>query len=151
MSELQRLDYQRVAPEAVQALRGMSAYLQECAIDEKLRYLIELRVSQINGCVYCVDLHSRQARSAGESQQRLDCLTAWREAPFYSPKERAALEWAEAVTLVSKDHVPDSVYALAAENLTEKELADLTMVVVTMNAWNRLAIGFRQLPPLRKG
>lgn len=124
-------------------------YLDTSSIEPKLRRLVDLRVSQINGCAYCVDLHSRQLRDLGESEQRIDCLVVWREVPFYDERERAALEWAEAVTRIEDTHAPDSVYEYVAEQFPEKELVDLTWVIANMNLWNRIAIGFRRLPGKR--
>ena len=146
---MSRIAYAHIAPEAVKALGGMKTYFDGASIDKRLRALVELRVSQINGCVYCIDMHSREARHAGETQQRLDCLPAWREAPFYSDPEKAALAWAESVTLVADTSVPDAVFEMARTQLSETELVDLTFIVGTMNAWNRIAISFRQLPPTR--
>ena len=116
------------------------------SLDGRLRVLVQLRVSQINGCVYCVDLHSRQARDAGESQQRLDCLAAWQECPFFSQAEHAALAWAEAVTDISKTHAPDENYQTLRRFYSDQQIVDLTLVISLMNAWNRLAIGMRRLP-----
>lgn len=144
-----RIAYYQVAPDAIQALAASRPYIESSSIDVRLRALVELRSSQINGCAYCVDLHSREARKAGEAQQRLDCLPVWRETTFYSDRERAALAWAEAVTLVSQTGVPDAVYQEARAQFSEKELVDLTLVVSVINAWNRIAISFRQGPPAR--
>jgi AhpD family alkylhydroperoxidase len=144
-----RVNYRKAAPDALQAMSGLSAYLDECGLDPKLRYLIEVRVSQINGCIYCVDSHTQQARTAGEAQQRLDCLPVWREAPFFSARERAALAWAESVTLVAQTGVPDAVYEEACAHFNEKELVDLTYVIMAMNAWNRLGVSMRLQPSAR--
>jgi AhpD family alkylhydroperoxidase len=144
-----RIDYMRVAPEAVKALSATGLYIASSGITPQMRALIELRVSQINGCAYCVDLHSQQARKAGESQQRLDCLPAWRETSFYDERERAALAWAESVTLVAQPGVPDATYEEARQQFSEKELVDLTVVVAAMNAWNRIAVSFRHGPSAR--
>ena len=144
-----RLDYHRVAPDAVKALAATKPYIQSSEISARLRALVELRTSQINGCAYCVDLHSREARAAGEGQQRLDCLPAWRETDFYDERERAALAWAESVTLVSQTGVPDEAFAEVKRHFSEKEIVDLTLIVASMNAWNRIAISFRQGPVKR--
>ena len=144
-----RLDYRRVAPDAVKALAATKPYIQSSEISARLRALVELRTSQINGCAYCVDLHSREARAAGEGQQRLDCLPAWRETDFYDERERAALAWAESVTLVSQTGVPDEAFAEVKRHFSEKEIVDLTLIVASMNAWNRIAISFRQGPMKR--
>jgi AhpD family alkylhydroperoxidase len=124
-------------------------YLHAEKFDPKLRALIELRVSQINGCAYCLSLHTEEARHVGESQQRLDCLSAWRETTFYTEREQAALAWAEALTLIAETHAPQDIYDAATQHFSEKELVDLTMVIVNMNAWNRLAIGFHKPVPVR--
>jgi len=135
-----------VAPEAVQALRGVVPYIQSCSIEAALRHMVELRVSQINGCVFCVTMHTREAHEAGVNQSKLDCLPVWREAPYYDPRERAALAWAESVTLISQTGVPDEAYEEARRHFSEKELVDLTLIVSMMNLWNRMAVSFR-LPP----
>ena len=139
-----RIDFYEMNPKAVNGLAAIDKHIT--SIDKRLRVLIELRVSQINGCVYCVDLHSRQAREAGESQQRLDCLVAWEECPFFTEAERAAFAWAEALTHVSKTHAPDEVYETVRRHYSEQEIVDLTLVISVMNSWNRIAIGMRRLP-----
>jgi AhpD family alkylhydroperoxidase len=144
-----RIDYKRVAPEAVKALAATKFYIDTTEITPRLRALVELRTSQINGCSYCVDLHSREARAAGEGQQRLDCLPVWRETDLYDERERAALAWAESVTLVSQTGVPDDVFEEVRRHFSEKELVDLTLIIASMNAWNRIAISFRQGPVKR--
>ena len=141
-----RLSYQQAAPGAVQALAGTKAYIESATIEPRLRALVELRVSQINGCSYCVDLHSREARQAGEEQQRLDCLPVWRETPFFNEREQAALAWAESVTLVHDTGVPDVVFEQVHGAFSDRELVDLTLIIAVMNAWNRMAISFRQGP-----
>ncbi len=146
---IKRAAYIKTAPEAVKAFSAGANYLDTSSIEPKLRRLVDLRVSQINGCAYCVDLHSRQLRDLGETEQRIDCLVVWREVPFYDERERAALEWAEAVTRIEDTHAPDSVYEYVAEQFPEKELVDLTWVIANMNLWNRIAIGFRRLPGKR--
>jgi AhpD family alkylhydroperoxidase len=144
-----RIAYSQVAPEAVKALSATRPYIAASGIEPRLRALVELRTSQINGCAYCVDMHSREARQAGETQQRLDCLPVWRETTFFDDRERAALHWAESVTLVSETGVPDAVYDETKKHFSEKDLVDLTLVVSVMNAWNRMAISFRQGPAAR--
>ena len=138
-----RLDYAKVSPKALQAMFGLQAYVNRSGLEHGLLELVKMRASQLNGCAYCLDMHSKDARAAGETEQRLYLLDAWREAPFYTPRERAALEWTEAVTRVDRGHVPDAVYADAREHFTEQELVDLTLAVVAINGWNRLAIAFR--------
>lgn len=139
----QRIDYGRVAPGALKAMMGLQAYVSETGLERSLLELVRLRASQINGCAYCVDMHTKDARAQGESEQRLYALSVWREAPFYTERERAALAWTEAVTEVSRAGVPDEVYDRAREQFDEKELVDLTLAVVTINGWNRIAIAFR--------
>jgi AhpD family alkylhydroperoxidase len=144
-----RIAYYQVAPEGIKALQGLDPYLKSTNIEPRLRALVELRTSQINGCAYCVDMHSRQAREHGETQQRLDCLPVWRETSFYDDRERAALAWAESVTNVSDTGIPDDAYQEAKKQFSEKDLVDLTLIISVMNAWNRIAIGFRQGPAKR--
>jgi AhpD family alkylhydroperoxidase len=141
-----RIDAHKAAPEAYEAMLALERYLHRCGLERSLIELVKLRASQINGCAYCIDMHTKDARAAGETEQRLYLLDAWRESPFYSPRERAALAWTEAVTRVSETHVPDDVYKEARQHYSEKELVDLNWVVVAINAWNRLAIPFR-FPP----
>jgi len=141
-----RIEYGRVAPGAAQAMRALETYVKQCGLEPPLLELVRVRASQINGCAYCIDMHTKDARAAGETEQRLYELNAWRETPFYSERERAALAWTEAVTLVADGHVPDDVYDLARQHFTDKELVDLTMAVVAINGWNRLAISFRTVP-----
>jgi len=141
-----RIDYRKFSPEPLQALLAMEKYLAGCGLDHKFIHLLKLRASQINGCAYCIDMHSIDARAAGETEQRLYALDAWRETPFFSGRERAGLAWIEAVTLVSNAHVPDSVYDEAKAHFSEKELVDLTYLAATINAWNRLAIALRSVP-----
>jgi uncharacterized peroxidase-related enzyme len=145
----QRLDYYKTAPNAVQGLIATGKYLDTCTIDEKLRRLVELRISQINGCAYCVDLHSEQLRTLDEDQQRIDCVCVWRETPFFTDRERAALAWAESVTLVAATRVPDDIYNKVREYFDEKEIVDLTTIIAAMNAWNRIAVSFRK-PPIKR-
>ena len=147
MSE--RVDFLKVAPEAMKPLMDFHKYVTNCSIEEKLRLLVELRVSLINGCAYCIDLHSNELRAAGEMKQRIDLVTVWDEVPFYTDREKAALRWAESVTLVSQTHVPDEVYEEVSQHFSEAELIDLTTIVVAMNSWNRLSVSFRKPPPTR--
>jgi AhpD family alkylhydroperoxidase len=142
----QRLAYGKVAPGAMAAMRGLQRYLDESGLERSLLELVKLRASQINGCAYCVDMHTKDARALGETEQRLYCLSVWRECPFYTERERAALEWTEALTLISETHVPDEIYDAVRPHFTEKELADLTLAVVLINGWNRIAISFRDEP-----
>lgn len=142
----ERIHYTKVSPGAYHALLGLEKYLHECGLEERLLDLIKLRASQINGCAYCLDMHWKDLRAIGETEQRLYSLDAWRESPYYSDRERAALAWAESVTRVSETHVPDEVYEEAKQQFSEKELADLTVAVAAINAWNRLAIAARTTP-----
>jgi AhpD family alkylhydroperoxidase len=143
-----RANYAKINKPAVDALGSVNKHLS--SIDAKLKALIDLRVSQINGCGYCVDMHSTQARSHGETQQRLDCLPAWRECDFFDPAEQAALRWAEALTDISHAHAPDELYAALTEHYSEQQIVDLTLIISIMNAWNRIAISLQTLPALRK-
>jgi AhpD family alkylhydroperoxidase len=141
-----RIAYMKVAPGAMKAMRGLEAYLAECGLEPSLLDLVKTRASQINGCAYCLDMHTKDARARGESEQRLYALSAWRETPFYTERERAALAWTEAVTLITDGHVPDAVYEEVRQHLTEEELVNLTLAVVAINGWNRFAISFRTVP-----
>ncbi|HVN76367.1 MAG TPA: carboxymuconolactone decarboxylase family protein [Thermoanaerobaculaceae bacterium] len=138
-----RLEYAKVAPGAIQALRGLDSYVRTSGLEPALVEPVKVRSSQINGCAYCIDMHTKDARAEGESEQRLYALPAWREAPFFTQRERAALEWAEALTAVAEGHVPDDVYEHARRQFTEKELVDLAVAVAAINAWNRIAVSFR--------
>jgi AhpD family alkylhydroperoxidase len=139
----QRINAMEKAQGALAAMFGLGKYLAQSSIEKSLQHLIEYRISQINGCAYCLDMHSKDLRAEGETEQRLFVLDAWREAAFYTDRERAALAWAEAVTLVTEGHVSDEVYDTARKEFSEQELIDLTMCVVTINSWNRLNIAFR--------
>jgi AhpD family alkylhydroperoxidase len=138
-----RIDIQRVSPKATQAMLQLQKYVNDSGLEHSLLELVKMRASQINGCAYCLDMHSKDARAAGETEQRLYALDAWRETPFYSERERAALEWTEALTLVREGHVPDHVFEAAREHFSEQELVDLALAVVAINGWNRLSIAFR--------
>lgn len=141
-----RIDVGSVSPGAYRAMLGLEAYLAQSGLDRRLLHLVKLRASQLNGCAYCIDMHWKDARAEGESEQRLYGLDAWRESPYYSKLERAALEWTEAVTRVSVDQVPDAVFEAVHRYFPDKALADLTLAVATINAWNRLAIALRAEP-----
>lgn len=138
-----RTDYRKTAPEGIAALRGLESYVRHCGLPRKLIELIKLRASQINGCAHCLDMHSKDARAAGETEQRLYLLAGWREAPFYDERERAALEWTEALTRIADGGVADGLYDRARRQFSEKELVDLTLAVIAINGWNRLAVPFR--------
>ncbi|HYY43004.1 MAG TPA: carboxymuconolactone decarboxylase family protein [Pyrinomonadaceae bacterium] len=141
-----RIDFMKVAPGAYKPMMALEEYIHTCGLEESLIHLVKLRASQLNGCAYCLDMHWKDLRAIGEEEQRLYSLDAWRECPYYTERERAALAWAEAVTLVTEGHVPDEVYEEVRPHFSEKELADLTLVVTTINAWNRLAIAARTEP-----
>lgn len=141
-----RIEYATAAPGAVKAMHGLERYLRECGLEPSLLELVKVRASQINGCAYCIDMHTKDARAHGESEQRLYALVAWRETPFFTDRERAALEWTEALTLIADTHVPDEVYERVRPHFTEEELVNLTLAVTTINAWNRLVISFRTVP-----
>ena len=140
-----RMDYLKAAPQPYQAMLQLEEYLAHCSIEPKLLHLVKLRASQMNGCAFCIQLHAREARAAGDSEQRLYGLDAWRESPYYDARERAALAWAEAVTTLDS-HVPDAVFDEARAAFGENELADLTWAVGAINLWNRMAISFRRPP-----
>ena len=133
--------------DGVTAMMGVEAWVAK-ALDHRLLELVKTRVSQINGCAFCLDMHSKDARKAGETEQRLYLLSAWRESPLYNARERAALAWTEALTLVAETHAPDADYAAARAEFSEEEMVKLTLLIVTINGWNRLAIGFRSIHPV---
>lgn len=141
-----RFNYAKVAPGVYDAMDALDRYVQNCGLEGPLLLLVQLRASQINGCAYCLDMHWKDLRAAGENEQRLYSLDAWRECPYYSERERAALAWTEAVTLVAGGHVPDVVHEEARAHFAEKELADLTLAIAAINAWNRLSIAARLRP-----
>lgn len=142
----ERIKYQKFAHEAMHSLLAIEKYLAQSSIEPKLLHLLKLRASQINGCAYCIDMHSKDARAVGETEQRLYELNAWRETPFYSDRERAALEWTEVLTLISETHAPDESYEKLRAHFSEKEIVDLTYAIGTINFWNRLAIAMRAVP-----
>ncbi|TAM99539.1 MAG: carboxymuconolactone decarboxylase family protein [Rhodanobacteraceae bacterium] len=143
----QRINYTKVSPDGFKAMRGLQQYVDNCGLEHKLLELVKMRASQLNGCAYCLDMHSKDARAIGETEQRLYVLDAWREAPFYSERERAALAWTEALTRISKTRdVPDELYNEVRRQFSEKELVDLSLAIITINGWNRLAIPFRSEP-----
>jgi AhpD family alkylhydroperoxidase len=141
-----RLEYRKFSQEPYQAMLALEKYLANCGLDHRFMHLLKLRASQINGCAFCIDMHSLDARAAGETEQRLYALNAWRETPFFTDRERAGLAWIEAVTLVAQTHVPDEIYEEALAHFSEKEIVDLTYLATTINAWNRLAVATRALP-----
>jgi len=142
----QRIDVTKVSPAAYQAVAALQAYVNQSGLDPKLLELIKIRASQINGCAYCLAMHTRDARKLGETDERMHLLNAWREAPVYSARERAALEWIEAITLVAQDHIPDEAFEEVRKQFSEKEIVDLAVAAIAINSWNRAAIAFR-VPP----
>ena len=138
-----RIDLMKVNPGILQAMFGLERQIRKAGLDHRLLDLVKMRASQMNGCAYCLDMHSKDARAKGETEQRLYGLDAWRETPYYSDRERAALEWTEALTRIAVDQVPDAVYEAVKPHFTEAELVALTFVLVAINGWNRLAISFR--------
>jgi AhpD family alkylhydroperoxidase len=141
-----RIDYVKVSPGGYKAMAGLEIHIRHCGIEHGLLHLIKTRASQINGCSYCIDMHTKDARAAGETEQRLYALNAWRETPFYSERERAGLEWTEAVTLIGNGHAADEVYERVRAQFNEDDLVNLTYAIAAINAWNRLAIAFRSVP-----
>jgi AhpD family alkylhydroperoxidase len=141
-----RVDYSKYAQDAQKSLYALEQYILTCGLDRHLVHLLKMRASQINGCAFCLDMHSKDARALGETEQRLYALDAWREAPFYSDRERAALEWLESITQISKTHVPDEVFEQVKMQFSEKEIVDLTLVAAMINLWNRIAIPLRSVP-----
>jgi AhpD family alkylhydroperoxidase len=141
-----RIENMKAAPGAYKAMQGLEKYVAESGLEHSLLELVKTRTSQINGCAYCLDMHTKDARANGESEQRLYALPAWKEAPFYTERERAALLWTEALTLIADNHVPDEVYEQVRQHFSEAELINLTLAVVAINGWNRIAISFRSLP-----
>ena len=139
-----RLKYARVAPEAARAMRALQDYVNATGLEHSLLELVKLRASYMNGCAYCADMHTQDARAAGETEQRLYMVPLWREAPFYTDRERAALAWTEAVTRLGEYGVSDSVYHEALCHFTDKELVELTLAVVAINGWNRLSVAFQR-------
>jgi AhpD family alkylhydroperoxidase len=143
----QRLNPFAVAQGGIEALRNVENYLEQCGLDRRLQALVKTRVSQINGCAYCLHMHTEEARKLGESDMRLHLLDAWHESHLYSDRERAALAWAESLTNIARTHAPDEVYEKAHRAFSDKELADLSIAIAMINAWNRLAIGVRAQHP----
>jgi AhpD family alkylhydroperoxidase len=141
-----RLDFRKASPQGDKAMMGLHMFVRNCGLEHSLLELVKLRASQINGCAHCIDMHSKELRADGESEQRLYLLSAWRESPFYSERERAALAWTEAVTLVAESEVPDTVYEQARAQFSEEELVNLTLALVAINGANRLNIAFRTVP-----
>jgi len=148
--EAGRLNAYKAAPDAMRAVQRVESYIQQCGLEKSLIELVKMRASQINGCAYCIHMHTSEARARGETEERLYLLDAWHESPLYNERERAALAWTEAVTLVSETHVPDGVYDQARQHFSETELVKLTLCVAAINAWNRMAISFRSVHPIHR-
>ncbi|MEO5500930.1 MAG: carboxymuconolactone decarboxylase family protein [Ginsengibacter sp.] len=142
----QRLNYSKVSPDALRAMMELEKNVMASTIERPLYELLKIRASQINHCAYCLDMHTKDARKAGETEQRIYALSAWRETPFFTERERAALTWTEAVTVISQNDIPDSLYDSVHKQFNEKEMVDLTMAIIAINGWNRLAISFRTVP-----
>ncbi|TDQ40787.1 carboxymuconolactone decarboxylase family protein [Aureibacillus halotolerans] len=142
----QRLSIETVFPEGVRAMMALETAVATSGLEKSLLELVKIRASQLNGCAFCLDMHTKDARKAGESEQRIYTLPAWRETPYFTQEERAALELTEAVTLISENHVPDAVYSRATESFDETQIAKLILAIVTINAWNRLAIAALKMP-----
>lgn len=143
-----RFDYHHSAPEALNAMLTLSDYTSRCGLDPTLAELVKIRASQLNGCAYCLEMHTREARALGETEPRLHLLAAWRESPLYTERERAALAWTEAITLIATSRAPDDVYADVRAHFSEVDLVNLTLAIGVINTWNRLAIGFRAVHPV---
>ena len=144
-----RMNYYQAAPDTINALSAIEARIKASGLEHSLIELVKTRASQINGCAFCINMHTQDARKNGETEQRLYLLDAWREAPVYTDRERAALAWTEAVTLIAETRAPDDVYEAVRAQFSETETVNLTMLIATINAWNRIAISFRAVPPVR--
>jgi AhpD family alkylhydroperoxidase len=144
-----RMNFYQAAPDTLKALNALEAQVQASGLEQSLIELVKTRASQINGCAYCINMHTVDARKRGETEQRLYLLNAWRDSPLYTDRERAALAWTEAVTLVSQTHAPGDIYEVVRANFSEAETVNLTMLIATINAWNRLAVSFRAVHPVR--
>jgi AhpD family alkylhydroperoxidase len=148
MPQQQRLDVMKISPAAFKAMAGLQAYVDQSGLPRSLLELVKIRASQINGCAFCLVMHTNEARQHGENDERMHLLNAWHEAPVFSERERAALAWTEALTLVAETHVPDDGYQQVRKHFSVKELVELTMAVVVINGWNRASIAFRAMPQL---
>ena len=143
-----RFDYHKAAPEAFVPMLALSNYVRDCGLEHSLGELVKIRASQLNGCAYCLEMHTRDAREHGETEARLHLLAAWQESPLYTPRERAALAWTEAITLLATSRAPDDIYAEVRAQFTENELVKLTLMIGVINTWNRFAVGFRAVHPV---
>ena len=148
MTHMARLNLNEMPQDAYAALRGVEAYIQRCGLEKSLVELVKMRASQINGCGYCLDMHSKDARRAGETEQRLYLLSGWRESPLYTPRERAALGWTESLTRVADTHAPDADWEALQAHFNPTEIGNLSVLIGMINLWNRLAIGFRAVHPV---
>ena len=144
-----RMNFYQAAPDTIKALNALETHIQSTGLEKSLIELVKIRASEINGCAFCINMHTEDARKRGETEQRIYLLNAWRESPLYSDRERAALAWTESVTLISATHAPDEVYEQVRAQFSEEETVNLTMLIATINAWNRLAIAFRAVPPVK--
>ncbi len=140
----ERIDFYKVSPDAIKAMLSLEGFVNKCGLEKPLLELVKLRASQINGCGFCVDTHCSDARKAGETERRLYAVAVWREVPFFTERERAALAWTEAVTLLPETHAPDDVYQEVLKHFSEKETVDLTIAIIAINGWNRLGVSFRK-------
>jgi AhpD family alkylhydroperoxidase len=143
-----RIDFYAASPDALKAMLALEAAVGKLGIDPVITELVKLRASQINGCAFCVDMHTADMRKAGETERRIAAVCVWQEAPFFTPRERAALAWTETLTLIAQTRAPDEAYAELAEHFSPKEMVDLTLAINTINSWNRLSVGFRKLPQM---
>jgi AhpD family alkylhydroperoxidase len=144
-----RMNYFQAAPDTIKALMALESQIQGSGLEQSLIELVKTRASQINGCAFCINMHTQDARKHGETEQRLYLLNAWRESPVYTDRERAALAWTEAVTRIAETHAPDDVYEEVRAQFSESDTVNLTMLIAAINAWNRIAISFRSMPPVR--
>jgi AhpD family alkylhydroperoxidase len=144
-----RMNFYHAAADTMKAMMALENQIQSSGLEQSLMELVKTRASQINGCAFCIDMHTRDARKRGETEQRLYLLNAWREAPCYTDRERAALAWTEAVTLIAETHAPDDVYSEVRAHFSEVETVNLTMLIGAINTWNRLSIAFRAIPPVK--
>ena len=142
----QRLDFYKANPQAIKAMLALEERIGKSSIEKSLAELVRLRASQINGCAFCVDMHTTDARKGGETERRLATVVTWRETPFFTERVRAALEWTEAVTLVSETHVPDAIWEAVKPHFSDEEMVDLTLLIAAINSWNRFSIAFRKMP-----
>ncbi|WP_420960199.1 carboxymuconolactone decarboxylase family protein [Brucella sp. IR073] len=145
-----RMKYYNVVPQLMQAMLDLEEKVKASGLDETIRHLVKIRASQINGCAYCIHMHTGEARAHGETEERIYLLDAWRESPLYTDRERAALAWTEALTLVAETHAPDDVYEALKAQFSDEEIVKLTLAITTINAWNRISVGFRSIHPVKK-